>query len=155
MEDFEKRMVLEYNELEEKTDKLNAFLNYDVNVDKRKNICAGQLEEMHKQLEAMKAYRSALNARLQMQGICFNGYDLDELKGGLALFKKLPHINSDNEIVSDWGYAPNLYHFDGSWHVTWIHCEDSDGLYDFEGKTPEEAIQKAYDWYKTCNSKVL
>ena len=81
MEDFEKRMVIEYKELEERTDKLDAFLNYDVNADKRKNICAGQLEEMHKQLDAMKAYRDALCTRLQMRGICFNGYDLNVLKG--------------------------------------------------------------------------
>ena len=46
----------------------------------------------------------------------------------LDKFKELPHINSLYEIVDDWGYAPNLYHFDGSWHVTWIHCEEGDGF---------------------------
>ena len=34
--------------------------------------------------------------------------------GELDKFKELPHINSLYEIVDDWGYAPNLYHFDGS-----------------------------------------
>ena len=81
MEDFEKRMVIEYKELEERTDKLNAFLNYDENADKRKNICAGQLDAMHRQLDAMKAYCQALNERLQMKGICYNGCDLNVLKG--------------------------------------------------------------------------
>lgn len=81
MEEFEKRMVIEYKELEERIDKLDAFLNYDVNADKRKNICADQLEEMHKQLDAMKAYREALSARLQMRGICYNDCDLNVLKG--------------------------------------------------------------------------
>ena len=66
----------------------------------------------------------------------------------LDKFKELPHINSLYEIVDDWGYAPNLYHFDGDWHVTWIHCEDGDGLDDFIGATPEEAINKAYEWYQ-------
>ena len=65
----------------------------------------------------------------------------------LEKFKKLPHINSLYEIVDDWGYAPNLYHFDGDWHVTWIHCEEGDGLDDFIGDTPEEAINKAYEWF--------
>ena len=65
----------------------------------------------------------------------------------LDKFKELPHINSLYEIVDDWGYSPNLYHFDGDWHVTWIHCEDGDGLNDFVGETPEEAINKAYEWF--------
>ena len=65
----------------------------------------------------------------------------------LDKFKELPHINSLYEIVDDWGYTPNLYHFDGSWHVTWIHCEEGDGLDDFVGETPEEAINKAYEWF--------
>lgn len=147
MEEFEKRMVLEYNELEERTDKLNAFLNYDKNAEKRKSICEGQLEQMHKQLWAMKAYCDALCARLQMRGICFNGCDLDELKGGLALFMKLPHINSNKVVTFDsWGYVPSLYYFDGSWVVDWLHSEDGDSLVSFSADTPEEAIQKAYDF---------
>ena len=149
MEDFEKRMVLEYKELEERTDKLNAFLNYEENAEKRKNVCAGQLEQMHKQLWAMKAYCEALSTRMQMRGICFNGCNLKELKGGIALFKELPHINSDKAVVTDgWGYAPNLYNFDGSWFVDWIHCDDGDSLVSFQADTPEEAIQKAYDFCK-------
>ena len=75
-------------------------------------------------------------------------------ENSLEKFKELPHINSDYKIVNDWGYTPNLYHFDKSWHVTWIHCEEGDGLDDFEGKTPEEAIDKAYNWFHStfCNS---
>lgn len=90
MEDFEKRMIIEYKELDERIDKLDAFLNYDENADKRKNICVGQLEQMHKQLEAMKAYREALCARLQMRGICFNTYDLNVLKGWHKLEDEKP-----------------------------------------------------------------
>ena len=33
------------------------------------------------------------------------------------------------------------------WHVSWIHCEDCDTLEDFSSVTPEEAIDKAYEWF--------
>ena len=46
----------------------------------------------------------------------------------LELFKKLPHLNGNKEVVNDWGYTPNLYHFDTMWHVSWIHCDDGYGL---------------------------
>ena len=65
----------------------------------------------------------------------------------LEKFQELPHINSLYEIVDDWGYTPNLYHFDGMWHVSWIHCEDFDTLEDFNGYTPEEAVDEAYKWF--------
>lgn len=64
----------------------------------------------------------------------------------LDLFKKLPHLNDNKEVVDDWGYTPNLYHFDTKWHVSWMHCDDGFAFIDFEGETPEEAIQKAFDW---------
>lgn len=80
MEDYEKRMVIEFHELDERTDKLNAFLNYNENAEKRKGICPGELEMMHRQLWGMKAYREALCARLQIHGINFNGINIDELK---------------------------------------------------------------------------
>ncbi len=65
----------------------------------------------------------------------------------LEKFQELPHINSSYEILDDWGYTPSLYHFDGMWHVSWIHCSDGDSLDDFSGSTPEEAIDKAYKWF--------
>lgn len=64
----------------------------------------------------------------------------------LDLFKKLPHLDSDKKIIKDWGYTPNLYHFDTKWHVSWIHCDVGDAFIDFEGETAEEAIQKAFDY---------
>ena len=64
----------------------------------------------------------------------------------LELFKKLPHLDYNKNVITDWGYTPNLYHFDGSWHVSWIHCEEGDSFIDFEAGTPEEAIKKAFDW---------
>ncbi len=64
----------------------------------------------------------------------------------LDLFKKLPHLDSDKKVINDWGYTPNLYHFDTKWHVSWIHCAEGDAFIDFEGETAEEAIQKAFDY---------
>ena len=64
----------------------------------------------------------------------------------LDLFKRLPHLDSDKKVINDWGYIPNLYHFDTKWHVSWIHYDDCDAFIDFESDTPEESIQKAFDW---------
>ena len=72
----------------------------------------------------------------------------------LDKFKTLQHITGDmKSTVEDWGYAPNLYHFDGSWHVDWISCEDGDSIYGFTAETPEDAIDKAYNWFHStfCN----
>ena len=73
----------------------------------------------------------------------------------LEKFKSLQHITKDlHQTLEDWGYAPNLYFFDGMWHISWISCEEGDGIKDFEGSTPEEAIDKAYDWFHStfCNA---
>ena len=72
----------------------------------------------------------------------------------LDKFKTLQHISGDlKHTLEDWGYTPNLYHFDGSWHVDWIHCDDGDSLKGFTAETAEEAIDKAYDWFHStfCN----
>ena len=72
----------------------------------------------------------------------------------LDKFKTLQHITGDmKSTVEDWGYAPNLYQFDGSWHVDWISCEEGDSIYGFTAETPEDAIDKAYDWFHStfCN----
>lgn len=74
-------------------------------------------------------------------------------KEALDKFKTLQHISGDmKSTVEDWGYAPNLYHFDGSWHVDWISCE-GDSIEEFNADTPEEAIDKAYNWFHStfCN----
>lgn len=73
----------------------------------------------------------------------------------LEKFKSLQHITKDlYKTLADWGYAPNLYYFDRMWHVSWVNCEEGDSVKDFEGNTPEEAIDKAYNWFHStfCNS---
>lgn len=64
----------------------------------------------------------------------------------LDLFKRLPHLTDDKKVIKDWGNAPNLYHFDTKWHVSWMNCVDGYAIIDFEGETPEEVIQEAFDW---------
>lgn len=72
----------------------------------------------------------------------------------LEKFKSLRHISGDlKSTLEDWGYAPNLYHFDGSWHVDWISCEEGDSIKGFTADTAEEAINEAYNWFHStfCN----
>lgn len=69
----------------------------------------------------------------------------------LDLFKKLPHLNGNKEVVDDWEYTPSLYHFDTMWHVSWMHCDDGYGFIDFYDELPEEAIKKAFDWCVKLN----
>lgn len=73
---------------------------------------------------------------------------VSEWKEPLELFKQLPHLNGDYEIVDDWGYTPSLYHFDTQYVVSWVHCEEGDTLLDYTADTPEEAIILAYNNYK-------
>lgn len=72
----------------------------------------------------------------------------------LEKFKSLQHITKDlHKTLEDWGYAPNLYHFDGSWHVDWISCEEGDSIKGFTEDTAEEAINEACNWFHStfCN----
>lgn len=67
----------------------------------------------------------------------------------LKKFTSLPHITADREMTDDdWGYAPLLYKARGLWHISLVHCEDMSTMLDFLGKTPEEVIDKAYDFYE-------
>lgn len=65
-----------------------------------------------------------------------------------TLLMQLPHIiptdsvEDGYEVVDDWGYSPTLGHFDGAWHVDWVHSE-GDSLISFDGETPTEAVVKA------------
>lgn len=79
----------------------------------------------------------------------------EEGDNSLEKFKSLKHVNKGlNKTLEDWGYAPNLYYFDGSWHVDWISCEEGDSIKDFTGDTAEEAINEAYNWFHStfCNN---
>ena len=80
--------------------------------------------------------------------------NLEVKDDSLEKFKSLQHISGDlHQTLEDWGYAPNLYYFDGSWHVDWISCEEGDSIKGFTEDTAEEAINKAYNWFHStfCN----
>lgn len=46
-------------------------------------------------------------------------------------------------------YTPNLYPYDGEWHLSWINSEEGDSLIDFQGKTIHEAVSKAFKYITT------
>lgn len=85
-----------------------------------------------------------------------NTFEVKEVEdNSLEKFKSLKHITRDlHRTLEYFGYAPNLYYFDGSWHVDWISCEEGDSIKDFTGGTAEAAIEKAYNWFHStfCNS---
>lgn len=88
---------------------------------------------------------SPMNMQLAF-GDFINGAEWADKTNALELFKKLPHLDYLYRVQTDWKYTPSLYHFDESWHVTWIECEEGDSIKDFKAETPEEAIKKAFDW---------
>ena len=67
MEDFQKRMLDEYNELNGKTKKLELFF-YN-HKDKELNLPQDEIVDMRCQLYAMQAYRDTLSRRCFRQGI--------------------------------------------------------------------------------------
>lgn len=79
-------------------------------------------------------------------------YDDDIALMFLKLRNMAPKSNKDDikdYIFDDRGdYIPNLYELDDEWHVTWIHKDDGDSIYDFTGGTPTEAVEKAYRFSK-------
>ena len=115
----------------------------------------GHIEEI---ITHLKRVENDYHINLASEIEWLRGYTLevktDEDKS-LEKFKSLQHITKDlHQTLEDWGYAPNLYFFDGMWHVSWISCEEGDSIKDFEGNTPEDAIDKAYNWFHStfCNS---
>lgn len=67
MEDYQKRMQSEYEELNDKTKKLELF--FFNHKDKELNLSNDEVVDMRLQLYAMQAYRDALGRRCFRQGI--------------------------------------------------------------------------------------
>lgn len=113
--------------------------------------------EIEKELNTTKKYSTEyVNGKKYALKKILSLLDTFEVKeDSLEKFKSLQHITGDmKSTIEDWGYAPNLYYFDGSWHVDWISCEEGDSIHGFTAETPEEAIDKAYNWFHStfCNS---
>ena len=64
MEDFVKRMLDEFKELDERVMKLGVFLNGDI----YKTLSIDEQRDMYDQWHAMVLYKSALGRRLIRQG---------------------------------------------------------------------------------------
>lgn len=67
MKDFQKRMQNEYEELNDKTKKLETF--FFTHKDKELNLSNDEVVDMRLQLYTMQAYRDALGRRCFRQGI--------------------------------------------------------------------------------------
>ena len=64
MEDFIKRMIDEFNQLEERASKLNLFISTN---DKFKELPKEKQELMLLQLQGMRTYEYALNKRIALE----------------------------------------------------------------------------------------
>ena len=76
----------------------------------------------------------------------------------LEKFALLPNVTifEEGELTKvdkeqDEGYTPTLYWYDKAYCVDWIG-EENDTILGFNGDTPEEAINKAFDF---CLSEKL
>ena len=67
----------------------------------------------------------------------------------ITIFEKGEFTKVDKE--QDEGYTPTLYWYDKAYCIDWM-SEENDTILDFNGDTPEEAINKAFDF---CLSKKL
>ena len=81
----------------------------------------------------------------------------DELSA-LQKFSLLPNINIFEEgefkkvdKEQDEGYTPTLYYYNKSYQLEWINNENN-SIRNIAGDTPEEAINKAFDF---CLSEKL
>lgn len=124
-------------------------------LEKRKS----ELHSIIAELDTFEANTLGLLREVDLYDEILSMLDAIEIKeieeNSLEKFKSLQHITKDlHQTLEDWGYAPNLYFFDVMWHVSWISCEEGDSIKDFEGNTPEEAIDKACGWFHStfCNS---
>ena len=114
--------------------------------------------EINRRLEVLSKDRDFNYLQIKELKALLSSIDDLEVKevedDSLEKFKSLQHISGDLKSTLHYlGYAPNLYHFDGSWHVDWISCEEGDSIKGFNADTPEKAIDKAYNWFHStfCN----
>lgn len=82
MEDYQKRMIEEFKELNERTMKLERFLEAPEMEEKRAALSEEMLSAMHCQYSGMVVYRTNLAHRLQMLGLAEHVYEYPELKVG-------------------------------------------------------------------------
>lgn len=76
-----------------------------------------------------------------------------ELKTMNDYLELLPNLNEENREIfvdnSNYSYSPNLYKYDGSWVLDWINSDYEDSLHAETGKSPLQAVKRAYHWCLT------
>lgn len=82
MKDFQKRMIEEFKELNERTMKLEHFLDAPEMEEKRSALSEEMLSAMHCQYSGMVVYRTNLARRLEMLGLAEHVFEYPELKVG-------------------------------------------------------------------------
>lgn len=82
MEDYQKRMIEEFEELNERTTKLERFLEDPLMAEKRSTLSEEMLAAMHCQYSGMVVYRSNLADRLIMLGLAEHVFEYPELTVG-------------------------------------------------------------------------
>lgn len=121
-----------------------------------KSALVAMIKKLNGKVNDGSSYCNGWQHALRMLEMELDTLEVKEMEdGSLEKFKSLQHISRDlKSTLQDWGYAPNLYYFDGNWHVDWISCEGGDSIKDFTGDTVEEAINKACNWFHStfCNS---
>lgn len=121
-----------------------------------KSAVVAEIERRIKYYENIQMIKPVYESNIEDFNELLSFIDTLEVKDdSLEKFKSLQHISGDlKSTLQDWGYAPNLYYFDGNWHVDWISCEGGDSIKDFTGDTVEEAINKACNWFYStfCNN---
>ena len=61
----------------------------------------------------------------------------------ITIFEDGDYAKVDKE--QDEGYTPTLYYYDRQYHVEWM-SEENDVISSVSANTPEEAIDKAFDF---------
>ena len=82
MEDYQKRMIEEFKELNDRIVKLEHFLEAPEMKEKRDALSEDMIAAMHCQYSGMVVYRTNLAERLQMLGLAEEAWEYPELKVG-------------------------------------------------------------------------
>lgn len=82
MEDYQKRMIEEFKELNDRTEKLNQFLSDPKMQEQRDALSEEMIAAMHCQYSGMVVYRSNLAARLEMMGLAEEVFEYPDVKVG-------------------------------------------------------------------------
>lgn len=82
MEDYQKRMIEEFKELNDRIVKLERFLEAPEMKEKRDALSEEMIAAMHCQYSGMVVYRTNLAVRLEMMGLVEEVFEYPDIKVG-------------------------------------------------------------------------